>query len=88
MAEFAYNNAKNASTGYNPFKLNGSYHSRVSFEKNVDPRLKFRSTNELAEELKELINVCYQNLFHTQELQKRAYNKRVKSCNYAPSEKI
>ena len=26
MAEFAYNNAKNASTGYTPFKLNYNYH--------------------------------------------------------------
>ena len=30
MAEFAYNNAKNASTGFTPFELNCGYHSRVS----------------------------------------------------------
>ena len=29
MAEFAYNNAKNASTGYTPFKLNCGYHPRM-----------------------------------------------------------
>ena len=38
MAEFAYNNAKNASIGHTPFELNCSYHPRMSYEKNVDPR--------------------------------------------------
>ena len=26
MAEFAYNNAKNTSTGYTPFELNSGFH--------------------------------------------------------------
>ncbi len=64
MAEFGYNNAKNTSTGHFPFKLNYSYHPRVSFEEDVDPRSRFRSTNELVEELKELKEVCCQNLFY------------------------
>ena len=29
MAEFAYNNAKNARTGHTPFELNCGYHPRV-----------------------------------------------------------
>ncbi len=58
MTEFAYNNAKNTSTGHNPFKLNCSYHSRVSFEEDVDPRSRSRSANEQAEELRELMEVC------------------------------
>ena len=37
MAEFAYNNAKNASTGYTPFELNCGYHPCVSFEEDTDP---------------------------------------------------
>ncbi len=68
MAEFAYNNAKNASTGHTPFELNCGYHPRVSFEEDVDPRSRSRSTNELAEELRELMEVCCQNLLHAQEL--------------------
>ncbi len=64
MAEFAYNNAKNASTGHTPFELNCGYHLRVSFEEDVDPRLRSRSANELAEELRELMEVCCQNLLH------------------------
>ncbi len=68
MAEFAYNNAKNASTGHTPFELNCGYHPRVSFEEDVDPRARSRSANELAEELRELMEVCCQNLLHAQEL--------------------
>ncbi len=62
IAEFAYNNAKNTSTGHTPFKLNCGYHPRVSFEEDVDPRSRSRSANELAEELRELMEVCCQNL--------------------------
>ncbi len=66
MAEFAYNNAKNASTSHTPFELNCGYHPKVSFEVNVDPRLRSCSTNELVEELRELMEICYQNLLHAQ----------------------
>ncbi len=38
MAEFVYNNAKNASTGHMPFKLNYGYHPRASYKEDVDPR--------------------------------------------------
>ena len=88
MAEFAYNNAKNANTGHTPFKLNCGYHSRVSFEGDVDPHSRSRSTNKLATELRELMEVCCQNLFHAQELQKRAHDKKVNSQSYAPGEKV
>ncbi len=64
MAEFAYNNAKNASTGHTPFELNCDYHPKVSFEEDVDPWLRSCSANELAEEQRELMKVCYQNLLH------------------------
>ncbi len=88
MGEFAYNNAKNASTGHTLFKLNCGYHPRVSFEEDVDSRSRSRSANELAEELRELMEVCCENLLHVQELQKRTYDKGVKSRSYAPGEKV
>lgn len=59
MAEFTYNNAKNTSISHIPFKLNCSYYPKASFEKNVNPRSRFHSTNKLAEKLKKLIEVCY-----------------------------
>ena len=37
MAEFAYNNMKNTSTGYTPFELNCHFHTRISYKKDVDP---------------------------------------------------
>ncbi len=88
MAEFTYNNTKNASTGHTLFELNCGYHPKVSFEEDVDPRSKSRSANKLAKELRELIEVCCQNLLYAQELQKRAHDKGVKSRSYAQGEKV
>ncbi len=75
MAKFAYNNTKNASTSHTPFELNCGYQPKVSFEEDIDPCLRSRSVNELAEELKELREVCCQNLLHAQELQKEPMTK-------------
>ena len=68
IAEFTYNNAKNASTGYTPFELNYGYHSRVSFEEDVNSRLRSFFVNKLAKKLSELIESYCQKLFHVQEL--------------------
>ena len=88
MAEFAYNNAKNVSIGHILFKINCGYHPRVSFEENVDPHSKSRFANKLAKELKELIEIYYQNLLYAQKLQKRAHDKGVKSRSYTLGKKI
>ncbi len=64
MAEFAYNNTKNASAGHTSFELNCGYHPRVSFEEDVDLRSRSCSANKLVEELRELMEVCCQNLLH------------------------
>ena len=37
IAEFAYNNTKNISTGYTPFELNYDFHPRVSYKEDVNP---------------------------------------------------
>ncbi len=65
MTRFAYNIAKNASTGHTLFELNCDYHPRVPFEENVDPYSTFCSANELAKELKELMEVYCKNLLYT-----------------------
>ncbi len=85
MAEIAYNNAKNASTGHTPFELNCGYHPRVSYEEDVDPRSKSKSAEELPTELRVLMTVCRETLHHAQELQKRADDKGVKPRSYALS---
>ncbi len=88
MAEFAYNNTKNASTGHTPFELSCGYHPKVFFEEDVNPCLRFRSTNKLAKELRELMKVCCQNLLHAQKLQKKANDKGVKSRSYVLGKKV
>ena len=76
MAEFAYKNTKNASIGHTPFELNCGYHPKVFFEEDVDSRSKSYSTNKLVEKLRKLIEICYQNLFYAQELQKKPMTKK------------
>ena len=51
MAKFAYNNAKNSSTGHTPFELNCDYHPCISFEEDTDPRSQSKSADELSAEL-------------------------------------
>ena len=62
IAEFAYNNAKNSSTGYTPFELNCGYHSCVSFEEDTNPCSQSKSADELSAELQNLMTVCQENL--------------------------
>ena len=88
MAEFAYNNAKNSSTGHTLFELNYGYHPRVSFKEDTDPRCWSKSADKLSAELRNLMNVCRENLYHAQELQKRAQNKGVKPKSYTPGDKV
>ena len=68
MAEFTYNNAKNASTGHTPFELNCGYHLCVSYKENVDPHSKSKAADDLANDLRELMIVCRENLQHAQNL--------------------
>ncbi len=88
MMEFIYNNAKNTSTSYIFFELNCGYPHRVFFEEDIDHYSRSRFANKLAKELRELMEVCYQNLLYAQELQKRAHDKGIKSRSYAPSKKV
>ena len=88
MVKFAYNNAKNASTGHTPFELNYGYHPRMLYEEDVDPHSQSKLADKLLVELRELMIICQENLHYTQELQKRAHDKRVKPRIYAPGEKV
>lgn len=63
MAEFAYNNAKNAITGTSHFQLNCMFNPWVSFEENVDVRSKSKSAETLQQELKDLLADCKRTLW-------------------------
>ena len=88
MTEFAYNNAKNTSTGHTPFELNCDFHPRASYEVDVDPLSKSKAVDELATELRELTAVCSKNLQHAQEFQKRYHDKHTKPRSYATGDKV
>ena len=70
MTEFKYNNAKNASTSHMPFILNCSFYLQISLKDNVNPCFRSCSTNKLAKEARELIDICQQNLLHAQNSRK------------------
>ena len=78
MAEFAYNNTKNASTGYTLFEFNYRYHLCVFYKEDLDPRSKSKTIEKLSSELQKLMTVCQQNLHYAQKLQMRAHNKSVR----------
>ena len=79
MAKFVYNNFKNASTSHTPFELNCGYHLRMLYKEEVDFRSESKSADELSEKLRELMVICRENLYHSQELQKWAHGKGVKA---------
>ena len=88
MAEFAYNNAKNASTCHTLFELNCGYSPGVSYEEDINLRSKSKSADKLSAKLRELMTVCQQNPYPAQKLQKQALDKGVKPKNYAPGDKV
>ena len=45
MADFVYNSAKNASTGYMLFELNHSYYACILFKEKTDLCSKSKSAN-------------------------------------------
>ena len=60
----------------------------MSYKDDTNPHSKSKSVNELLAELRELMIICRKNLYHTQELQKRAHDKDIKPRSYASSNKI
>ena len=58
MAEFAYNNAINASTGHTLFELNSGYHFCVSYKEDLNPHSKLKIAEKLSSKLQNLIAVC------------------------------
>ena len=68
MAEFVYNNSKNASIGHTLFELNCGYHPYFFFEDKCNTHFRSFSAKGLAMELIKLMNVYCQNFLHAQEL--------------------
>ena len=88
MAKYAYNNAKYASLGHTPFELNCVYHPQMLYDKEADPRYKFKLADEPLAELRKLMIVCQKNLYYAQELYKQANDKSVKPRNYMLGDQV
>ena len=87
-AKFAYNNAKNASTGHISFELNYAYHSYLFYKEDIDLCSKLKLAEKLLNELQKLMSICYKNLYHAQKLQKQVHNRSTKLKSYDSSDKI
>ena len=88
MTGFAYHNTKSVSTGYTPFELDYSYHPWMLYKEEVDLCSKFKSADKLLAKLRELMFICWENLYHAQELQKQAHDESVKPKSYVSSDKV
>lgn len=62
IAKFVYNNTKNISNRYILFKLKYRYYFYVLFEKNTNFYFRSKLANEIANKLKNLINICQKKL--------------------------
>ncbi len=62
MAEFAYNNVKNASTGHIPFEFNCSFHPRAFYKEDVDSHSQSKSADKLATKFRELMAIYRENI--------------------------
>ena len=82
IAEFAYNNSRQANTMMNPFEALLGYHLRMSFKDNCDIRSKSRMAYENAAALRDLLKRLKVNLVESQELQVLYHNKHVKERSY------
>ena len=60
----------------------------MSYQENINPRSKSKPADELSTKLRELIIVCQENFHHAQKIQKRIYNKSVKSKNFASNDRV
>lgn len=88
MVEFAYNNVKNASIGYTSFELIRGYYLRASYKEDIDPWSQSKPVDKLVSELKKLIIIYRENLYHAQGLQKQYLNKVIKFRSYALDDKV
>ena len=88
MAKFAYNNVKNASTGYTPFELNCSFHLQLFFEDTVDPCSRSCSVNKIAKGAKGTGRYLSIKPTPCPKTPKRAHDKGVKPWGYTTEEKV
>ena len=88
IAEFTYNNARNASISHIHFELNCGYHPCVSYKEDIDPYSKSKLADDLVSELKELMAMYQENFQHAQDLQKSAHDKDTKPRSYIAGNRL
>ena len=88
MAEFAYNNAYNASIRMSPFMANLGYDPRMSWEESPDIKSRAKAALDNVQELRQLTSVLRENLQRAQSDQAKFKDKRTKPRAYKVGEKV
>ncbi|GJF00476.1 hypothetical protein PsYK624_167640, partial [Phanerochaete sordida] len=87
VAEFAFNNAENASTKQTPFYANFAYHP--AFEPRVTERSTVPAAQDLAHRLDHIHAELRAELLHAQGVQSEHYNRRVQDApDYKPDQLV
>ena len=79
---------KNANTNHTSFKLNYGYHPQASCKKDVNPCSWWKSIDQLATKLRELMIFSRKIFQHRQKFQKWYHNKYIKLRSFAPDKKV
>ncbi len=87
-AEFAYNNAKNSTTGMSPFEANLGYSPRMSWDEDIDPRSRSKAAVENAKHLFTLMGVCKDAILTAQQSQAEYADKHRKSRDYKVGDSV
>lgn len=88
LAEFSYNNTKNAGTSHMLFELNCGYPIWLFYKKNINSYSKLKTVEELSWKLFQFIIVCQENIYHTVKLEKSSNNKYAKRKSYTPGNNV
>jgi len=85
LAEFAYNNAKQASTKVSPFLLNTGRHPTlpISIEQTTVP-----AAEDMVERINNLIHIAQENLKKAQESQAKYANQRCREETFEPGDQV
>lgn len=55
-------------TGFILFKLNYDFYFHIVYKKDVNPKFEAKLMEELSIKLRELMTICWENLYYTQKL--------------------
>ena len=88
LAEFAYNNSKQASTGYTPFYLNYGYHPRTPSTPKPSPSERNPTAVEIAQTIDQAVKQAKQLLHAAQQAQQTQANRSRRDLSFQVGQQV